>query len=459
MFGASAASFAAVSMLVNITCNLAASAARALESDREHTQTQNERKRGAKEALARQDAIKAEEEPRLKSQLCKLSKKLVEENDKLKRAASQMKQCTSELAEAKTQLNELSIRLAEESGKLKRAGSELAEVRTQLTQTKEEAESHIATERHERLKKNPETDRLEHEIGRLTVENGRLTDEIGRLRDDLKSEKDAKNKVEKKLLDVKATITDKDHGIKFLMVPTSAEQPLRWSRFKNTKRYAENIRFFTGVTSVEVFESIIDVLRPPCLSLEDRILLTLMILRLNLSQVVVGSLFSLSQSTVSRNFEFGIMTMYFCFKIAFPSMSAEMLEDTCPSEVSKRFGNHTISYILDATELEIQVPDNPEAQSATWSEYKSRNTVKLLIAVSACGFIGWVSKAYPGEISDPLITECSGFYDECVFPGQTIVADKGFLVSDALARRVTNRALTIVLIADFGHGDARKLPA
>ena len=41
--------------------------------------------------------------------------------------------------------------------------------------------------------------------------------------------------------------------------------------------------------------------------------------------------------------------------------------------------------IIDAAEMEVDRPCNPDTQSLTWSEYKSRNTNKFLLAVTPNG--------------------------------------------------------------------------
>lgn len=85
--------------------------------------------------------------------------------------------------------------------------------------------------------------------------------------------------------------------------------------------------------------------------------------------------------------------------------------------------------ILDGTELPIHIPFNPSLQRATYSPYKGTNTVKLLIGINAAGRVVFVSKAYPGRISDRVQTEVSKVL-VLLETGAMVMADKGFLIED-----------------------------
>ena len=79
-------------------------------------------------------------------------------------------------------------------------------------------------------------------------------------------------------------------------------------------------------------------------------------------------------------------------------------------------------------QLRLQ-PSLPELQQRTLSSYKNHNTFKALI-----GTVIFVSKLYPGSISDKELTRQSGILD-LLEQGDTIMADRGFDIMEDLAPR------------------------
>ena len=90
--------------------------------------------------------------------------------------------------------------------------------------------------------------------------------------------------------------------------------------------------------------------------------------------------------------------------------------------------------IIDATEVYIQQSSLPELQQRTFSNYKNHNTLKALIGISLCGAVTFVSKLYPGNISNKELMRQSGLLDK-LQPGDSIMADRGFDIMDDLAPR------------------------
>ena len=88
--------------------------------------------------------------------------------------------------------------------------------------------------------------------------------------------------------------------------------------------------------------------------------------------------------------------------------------------------------IIDATEFFIERPSSLLNQACTFSNYKNRNTVKVLIGATPSGAISCVSQSFKGSISDKKLVELSGLL-QMLEPGDEIMADKGFLIQDLLA--------------------------
>lgn len=80
----------------------------------------------------------------------------------------------------------------------------------------------------------------------------------------------------------------------------------------------------------------------------------------------------------------------------------------------------------------MKKPKNPSAQQATFSTYKNRNTVKVLVGATPGGLVSYMSNAYGGSTSDRQIVERSGLPSLCDV-NDSIMADKGFNVQDIFA--------------------------
>ena len=73
-------------------------------------------------------------------------------------------------------------------------------------------------------------------------------------------------------------------------------------------------------------------------------------------------------------------------------------------------------------------------QSATWSEHKHHNTIKLLISVLPNSLISYVSEPYTGRISDKVIVNDTKFLDTLP-PFCSVMADKGFNIEQECAEK------------------------
>jgi len=67
-----------------------------------------------------------------------------------------------------------------------------------------------------------------------------------------------------------------------------------------------------------------------------------------------------------------------------------------PDIFKKDYPNMRI--IIDATEFAIERPSSLLSQSSTFSNYKNKNTVKVLLGITPSGVISFVSKCYEGSI-------------------------------------------------------------
>jgi len=65
------------------------------------------------------------------------------------------------------------------------------------------------------------------------------------------------------------------------------------------------------------------------------------------------------------------------------------------------------------------------ACSKTYSDYKKHNTSKILIEITPCGSISFLSKCWSGRVSDKQLTQESNFFSY-LEPGDVVLADLGF---------------------------------
>ena len=93
-------------------------------------------------------------------------------------------------------------------------------------------------------------------------------------------------------------------------------------------------------------------------------------------------------------------------------------------------------YIIDATEIYIQMPSNLTAQQLMFSNYKNCNTLKSLIGITPSGAVCFVSDLYGGNISNKKFTAERGIL-KLLESGDAIMADRGFTIEDILPTGVT----------------------
>lgn len=109
----------------------------------------------------------------------------------------------------------------------------------------------------------------------------------------------------------------------------------------------------------------------------------------------------------------------------------ESLRKTMPSCFRPNYGLKVTS-IIDCFELFIKKPTNLLAKLCTWSQYKHYNTAKYLTSVTPQGVISYISNGWGGRVSDKYIVENSGYLTH-LLPGDVVLADRGFDVTDSLA--------------------------
>ena len=158
----------------------------------------------------------------------------------------------------------------------------------------------------------------------------------------------------------------------------------------------------------------------------QQLMLTLMKLRLGLSQADLGYSFQISQSTVSHIFCHTIDAMFSRLQWLIKWPVKDMLQKSMPMAFRKHCPKCTV--IIDCFEVFIERPSILLARAQTYSSYKHHNTVKYLIGVTPQGSVCFISRGWGGRASNKLVTENSGLLS-LLSPGDTILADRGFNIA------------------------------
>ena len=90
--------------------------------------------------------------------------------------------------------------------------------------------------------------------------------------------------------------------------------------------------------------------------------------------------------------------------------------------------------VIDCTEIKTEQPSSLVLNSQLFSSYKGTTTFKCLVGIAPHGAVTFVSPLYSGTMSDVEITRICGIVD-LLEPGDSVMADKGFLVEKLLSAK------------------------
>lgn len=212
----------------------------------------------------------------------------------------------------------------------------------------------------------------------------------------------------------------------------------------NFEKDDAGIHFYTGLETYVKFYMVLRTLGPAayCLnyiyhkvtniSVSDQFFLVLIKLRRHRTNFDLSRFFNVSEKTVSNVFYTWILFMSKQWREVDIWPPKSLVNYFCPSDFKLKFPNTRV--IVDGTECPIKKPKLPKTQQATFSTYKNKNTVKILVGATPGGLVSYVSPAYGGSTSDRQIVERSSLLNLCD-PGDSIMADKGFNVQDMFVHR------------------------
>lgn len=110
--------------------------------------------------------------------------------------------------------------------------------------------------------------------------------------------------------------------------------------------------------------------------------------------------------------------------------SREAVNRTLPEDFRKAYPITRV--IIDCKEVKCAMPGSLLLNSELFSAYKNHTTLNRPVGISPSGAITFISQLYTGSISDREIVERSGMLDLPFNEGDSVMADKGFTISDIL---------------------------
>ncbi|XP_071118519.1 uncharacterized protein [Haliotis cracherodii] len=262
-------------------------------------------------------------------------------------------------------------------------------------------------------------------ILRLQTENKQLLEEVGTL--------------QKELRETRQKLEQNQFGDSILAGDKKDARTVFYTGVKNHAMFLFLVQFCTSVlpTSMQ--------LRPASV-----LMLVLMKLRLGLVNQDLAYRFGVSKQHVSdllNNALPPLAQKLSCF-IHWPEK--DDVVKYMPKVIKNCYKQCRV--IIDCFEVFIERPGNFTARAMTWSNYKSHNTVKVLVGICPNGSITFVSRAFGGRVSDKVITQRSGFL-QLLEHGDLVLADRGFLIAGDLSARGAQLA-----IPAFTKGKAQLSP-
>jgi len=211
---------------------------------------------------------------------------------------------------------------------------------------------------------------------------------------------------------------------------------------------SEVIRMETGLPTKEVFNIVVEYAanfkesicyyagwKVESISFEDQIFITLMKLRQNYTNLHLAQLFSCSVATISNIVITLIHVLHgLLFDDLMTTIPSRDKNKLCSPSSFSTYSSCRI--VIDCTDIEVATPSLMSQQNATYSSYRGMNSFKVLAGVAPNGVLTFVSRLYPGSISDKEIVQQSGILKHFV-PGDLILADKGFLIQDVVPKGVS----------------------
>ncbi|XP_046601942.1 uncharacterized protein LOC124295563 [Neodiprion lecontei] len=206
----------------------------------------------------------------------------------------------------------------------------------------------------------------------------------------------------------------------------------------------KELNTLTGIVNFDILNTILDIFKigfpkyeSERMHLRNKVIMTFIKLKHNLSYAILTVLFKYSSASHCRKIILQMIDMlYVCLKDGIPFPDKDEISQNLPICFN---GFRNVRIVLDCTEISIQKPKSLCCQQATYSRYKSTYTIKFMTGVTPGGLLSYISSMYGGRSSDDAIFEQSKILDS-LEKGEALMVDKGFRV-DKLCK---DRDITLI---------------
>ncbi|KAK3929157.1 Putative transposase for insertion sequence element IS112 [Frankliniella fusca] len=193
-----------------------------------------------------------------------------------------------------------------------------------------------------------------------------------------------------------------------------------------------NLFTFTGIHSVSLLDALVSCVEELAveaktnkkLSVRDRVILTMVKIKENMTFAALGVLFGVNAQTCANYFKNMCPMLAQVCKVMIPFPDHELVRSNLP----KSFKNYKHTrIILDCAETPIEKCKCLKCRILTYSQYKKNHTVKFNVGITPSGLISEISVPYGGRASDKYIVEDSGILLKLSFKDGVMV-DKGYRI-------------------------------
>lgn len=164
------------------------------------------------------------------------------------------------------------------------------------------------------------------------------------------------------------------------------------------------------------------------ISLNDKVVLTLMKLKHNFSYGTLSKVFNVSPVACRRIFQSIIQELAYVFKSIIYFPAKELIVENFPACFQESLSK--VRLILDCVKILIQKPSCKCRTVTICSHFNTNHTVKYMTGFTPAGLICFVSKGYSGHISERTMFEQSKVITNLIPFADAVMVSEEFIIED-----------------------------